>query len=406
MNILWVSLYPPLPLDFGGPIGIYKRIKSIAQKHDIYLFYMEETLVNGHIAELQTFCKEVHPFCRTKKNIKILLEFLYLPYTAITRHNRQMEKEIIQCVNNKNISLINIEFPQMCINLRHIRSAYSRPIILHQHNVEWLRFQQMAQASSGIKKLLLYWESVKLKRFELNLESDCLIDYYTFLSSKDKDIFHSTFKVSETKTRLIPLGADEYEGETDLAHRGTNIIFCAAMDAQMNVEAALWFAKEILPIISKKIEHVKFFIVGREPQDEVKKLACENIIVSGTVESLDEYYCRADLIVIPLLHGGGVKVKLLEAIGRKKRIVTTSIGIEGTSFLPNIHIPVADEPVKFAELCVDVLLNPECYEEMYRQTFKLFKENFTWNAIGAMYLDMLEGLAKEGSDYDKLQNKD
>ena len=193
---------------------------------------------------------------------------------------------------------------------------------------------------------------------------------------------------------------------TDLAHRGTNIIFCAAMDAQMNVEAALWFAKEILPIISKKIEHVKFFIVGREPQEEVKKLACENIIVSGTVESLDEYYRRADLIVIPLLHGGGVKVKLLEAIGRKKRIVTTSIGIEGTSFLPNIHIPVADEPVKFAELCVDVLLNPECYEEMYRQTFKLFKENFTWNAIGAMYLDMLEGLAKEGSDYEKLQNKD
>lgn len=317
-----------------------------------------------------------------------------------------MEKEIIQCVNNKNISLINIEFPQMCINLTHIRSAYSRPIILHQHNIEWLRFQQMAQASSGIKKLLLYWESVKLKRFELNLESDCLIDYYTFLSSKDKDIFHSTFKVSETKTRLIPLGADEYEGETDLAHKGTNIIFCAAMDAQMNVEAALWFAKEILPIISKKIEHVKFFIVGREPQDEVKKLTCENIIVSGTVESLDEYYRRADLIVIPLLHGGGVKVKLLEAIGRKKRIVTTSIGIEGTSFLPNIHIPVADEPVKFAELCVDVLLNPECYEEMYRQTFKLFKENFTWNAIGAMYLDMLEGLAKEGSDYEKLQNKD
>lgn len=406
MNILWVSLYPPLPLDFGGPIGIYKRLKSVAQKHDIYLFYMEDTLVDEHITELSNFCKEVHPFCRIKKSLKILLEFLYLPYTAITRYSLQMEKEIIQCLNRNDISLINIEFPQMCINLKHIRSVYSGPIIIHQHNVEWLRFHQMAQASVGIKKLLLYWESIKLKRFEGTLESDHLIDYYTFLSSKDRDIFHSTFHVEETRMKLVPLGADEYDGETELAHSGINILFCGAMDAQMNVEAALWFAKEILPIILEKIEDVKFYIVGREPMEEVKKLANEHIIVTGTVKSLDEYYRLADLVVIPLLHGGGVKVKLLEAIGRRKRIVTTPVGIEGTSFVSNIHIPVTDDANKFAELCVDVLLNTECYEKMYLQMFNLFKENFTWDAIGEVYLNILEKIAKEGSGYEKLQSED
>lgn len=375
-------------------------MKSIAQKHDIYLFYMEDAFVNEHVVELMTLCKEVHPFCRTKISLRVIFEFICLPYTAITRQSQQMKKEIIECIKKNNISLVNVEFPQMCINLKNIRHVYNGPVIVHQHNIEWMRFKQMAESSKGIKKLLLYWESIKLKYFEQSLVSANIVDYYTFLSIKDKEIFNSFFDISETRTKLIPLGADDYTKEILFEHEEINIMFCAAMDAQMNVEAAIWFAECIFPIIEKQIEHVKFYIVGREPVEEVKNLAGEHVIVTGTVDSLDEYYNLADLVVIPLLHGGGVKVKLLEAIGRRKRIVTTSVGIEGTSFLPNIHIPVADKPEDFAGFCVDVLMRPILYEEMYDKMYKLFEQHFTWDAIGNLYLNILENIVEVGRLYE------
>ncbi len=87
-----------------------------------------------------------------------------------------------------------------------------------------------------------------------------------------------------------------------------------------NVEAALWFSKQVFFLLfKKKIPESKFYIIGKDPSKELVELSGSNpnIVVTGTVDSIEDYYEHTDIVVIPLTHGGGVKVKVLEALGTR-----------------------------------------------------------------------------------------
>ena len=72
MNILWVSLYPPLPLNFGGPIGIYKRLVELSKNNKIFLFYINDVDDESYDVQLIGLCEEVHSY---KRNMIMSFEF-------------------------------------------------------------------------------------------------------------------------------------------------------------------------------------------------------------------------------------------------------------------------------------------------------------------------------------------
>lgn len=379
MNILWISLYPPLPLDFGGPIGIYNRLKQLSKYNRIFLFYINEEKNYTYDLELSSMCVEVHSYTRNKiGSLSLAIDCIRYPYTVATRHIIKMKKDIEDCLLGQKIDLINVEFPQMCINLLCIKNKFNIPVILQEHNNEWDRFMQMASSSKGIRKIVLRREANKLLKFEKKLEKKLIIDAYSFLSIKDMCRMKKTLKVKEDRMFLTPLGAED-KVVKDIMHEGKNFMFLAAMDSQMNEEAAIWFCKNVFPKI--KNENIKFYIVGRNPSSQIQKLASDQIIVTGTVDSLDYYYGIADAIVIPLLHGGGVKVKLLEAIGHGKVVITTTVGLEGTLFTKD-HLYIADDAEIFAEYCRSVIYESEEIDSMKKRMLDLFRENYLWENIG------------------------
>lgn len=395
MNILWVSLYPPLPLNFGGPVGIYKRLVELRKYNNVFLFYLNEDNDSTYDARLSELCVEVHSYKRNRINDKdSLTKMLTYPLTAATRYVTKMQADIEKCIIDNKIDLINVEFPQMCVNLTKIHSHYPNiPIVLHEHNNEWLRFTQMADTVSGLKRYMYKRESKLLYKLEKKIEENGLISLYTFLSDKDQSNFISYFNVKKERTALVPLGADIFEKRhVKRIDKNKIIMFCAAMDSEMNQEAALWFVEKVFPLIKDGIDNVKFYIVGRNPSDEITKLADDDVVVTGTVDSLSEYYEKADLVVIPLLHGGGVKVKLLEAVGYDKNIVTTSVGIEGTLFDKVNHIPVCDDAAAFANACIKILIDDKYASLLRENTRKFFFDNYTWEKIGKKYNTNLKSL--------------
>ena len=150
------------------------------------------------------------------------------------------------------------------------------------------------------------------------------------------------------------------------------------MSNEFNPEGALWFVNEVLPRIKCNIRDIKFYIVGKDPIEKLKALSDPNVIVTGFVEDLDPYYQMADIVVIPVLHGGGVKLKLLEAMGYNKTVVSTSQGARGTDFVDGESILIADDAEKFAENCVSVLNDPVA--------FQLLKKKGRRNLPGQVYM--------------------
>lgn len=390
MHILWITLESILPANTGGRIGVFKRLEQLSRKNEIYLYYpydndSELTQVN----ELKKYCMKVFPYSRTTNKKHGLLRLLKYPFTVGSREFTSMKLDIQECIKKNNIDIINVDFPHMCVNL--IGLDIEIPIVLNEHNIEWKVYRTIANSHINcIIKVLYYIDSFRLKKYEENLLKKIHFSKITFVSSKDMQYMIDEKVIDKDRACLVPVGAD-IQDITAVSHDEKNIIFVGKMSYGPNIEAAKWFVKKIFPRIKKNIYNAKFYIVGKDPTEEVEKLRAKDIIVTGMVPDIKKYYEIADLVVLPLKNGGGVKIKLLEAISYNKPIVSTSVGVEGTYFESN-YIPVSDEPEQFAKLCKRILNDKKVYPE--KEVYTYFKKNYTWSSIGVKYEQCLKEVIK------------
>ena len=392
MKILWITLESVLPANSGGRLGVFKRIEQLSKTEEIYLFYPYDSDDElKYVQELKKYCKEVHPYSR-KENIKYaLLKLFKYPYTVSSRNIKEMQCDIRKCIIENNIDVINIDFPHMCVNILDMN--INIPIILNEHNIEWKVYRTISKSQKNIIKRILYFiDSIRLKKYEKKILKKIKIDLITFVSSLDMENFKNENKVFKQKLELVPVGADLVDIINKKDDKTKNIIFVGKMSYGPNIEAVNWFIDNVFDKIKNEIENVKLYIVGKDPTESIIKLADNNIIVTGKVDSVVDYYNMADLVVIPLLNGGGVKVKLLEAISYKKNIVSTSIGVEGTIYSNSKTIPVSDFPDEFASLCIESLKNNNEIIKRNRLAYEIFTENYTWEKIGKKYKEMIKKL--------------
>ena len=378
----------PLPANSGGRIGVYKRLEQISKTEKIYLFYPYDNKSDlAFTEELKKYCVEVYPYERKKNRENAIRRIAKYPYTVSSREFEQMKTDICECIKNNSIDLINVDFPHMCVNLLHLN--LNIPIILNEHNVEWEVYRNISRSETNLLKKLLYWiDSYRLKAYEYSLKSHIVFSKVSFVSCEDRRFMISNGLYDERQTALIPVGADLITDFSCDEHTDIRILFVGKMSYGPNVEAVKWFVEEIFPIILKSIPNATFYIVGKDPTKEVIRLKNERIVVTGMVDSVKNYYNNADLVVLPLRYGGGVKVKLLEAISYKKKIVSTSTGVEGTIYTNGESIPVCDKADGFAEACINSI-NGE-YTKRYDLMYNLFLNTYTWDQIGQDYLQLFK----------------
>ncbi len=397
MKILWLTLDALLPLDSAGRAGVYKRIEYIYKKHDIFLmyFYSADTELEAS-KKLETMCKEVHGFKRESNKLKLLINYLLYPYTVSTRISNQFIKKMDQILVDNKIDLINIDFPQMGYSLLKSKKKGNIPIVINQHNIEWQRFVEISHSSSISKtrKLLTIIEAKKLKSFEEKLYKTLDVSGYSFVTPEDREYFNKWINPKKAIMQTIPGGAEAKCSELPNIPNNNNMVFVGVMSNELNPEGAVWFIKNVLPKIKKEVPDAHFTVVGKDPVNELIELQSEYVTITGFVENLDPYYENAKVVVIPVLHGGGVKLKLLEAMGYRKIVVSTSIGAKGTDFVDQKSILIADDATLFAKYCIEVLMRPKYYEFIARNAMEIFDKKYTWQGIGDIYDEFLRSCAK------------
>lgn len=392
MNILWITLESILPANTGGRIGVFKRLEQLAKTEKIYLFYpYDNDYELLHVNELRKYCQKVYPYSRRANKKHGLLKLWKYPFTVGSREFPSMKRNIQECIKKEHIDVINVDFPHMCVDLLDLNLQI--PIVLNEHNIEWKVYRTIARSHKNIfKKAAYFLDSYRLEMFEKMLFQKLAFSKVTFVSSKDMQYMIDQDIVQVVKAELIPVGADVHEMNY-IPHNGRNIIFVGKMSYGPNVEAVKWFADEVFPQIKAEIKDVRFYIVGKDPVDEVKALQSDDVIVTGMVDDVKEYYSLADLVVLPLKNGGGVKVKLLEAISFNKPIVSTTVGVEGTYYASNL-IPISDESQGFSKLCKEMILEKEKYPT--KEVFEYYENNYTWIGIGRKYRNCLEQIVNGG----------
>ncbi|MGU8379397.1 glycosyltransferase [Clostridium perfringens] len=384
MNIIMITSEPPYPSNSGGRIYTWERIKILSESNNIYLYSIDD--IEKDQEHILKYCKKVNFYGRNKNLVKSVIN-ISKPYTAFSRYSSKMKENIKSDIKTYDIDLIILDMPQLYYNLPQNNEI---PVVLTQHNIEYKTFFNISKNSKNIfKKLVFFFEGIKLKIFEKNFLKEKCVDMCTFISEDDKNFFEINFP--KMKSVLIPFGY-EFVNKDYLKMKKNRIVFTGKMDYQPNIDAVKYFTSNIFNIIEKNVENVEFYIVGKNPTREVLELKRNNIIVTGAVDNVEKYIDESELIVIPLLSGGGVKIKLLQALGRENIVVTTDKGIEGTMFKNGEHVLVENTSNEFALRCIDVLNNRNKYEYLVANSKNLITREYSWKSIGEKYNNILSEL--------------
>jgi sugar transferase (PEP-CTERM/EpsH1 system associated) len=116
------------------------------------------------------------------------------------------------------------------------------------------------------------------------------------------------------------------------------VAFTGAMDYWPNVDAVIWYAREVLPRLRERYPDLTFTIVGSRPTPQVRELAgLPGVRVTGRVDDVRPWLAHARAVVAPLRIARGIQNKVLEGMAMARTLVATPQALEG------IHARVGEE---------------------------------------------------------------
>ncbi len=168
------------------------------------------------------------------------------------------------------------------------------------------------------------------------------------------------------------------------------LVFTGTMDFRPNVDGVLWFADQVWPIIRAALPQVHVYLVGRRPHKRLERLRdVPGIVITGSVPDTRPYIQAATVYIVPLLVGGGTRLKLLESSAMGKAIVSTTLGAEGFT-APGDAMLLADTPPAFAAACAR-LVQDAVARAQWEERARAFARAYDWAELLPPLLARLEG---------------
>lgn len=162
------------------------------------------------------------------------------------------------------------------------------------------------------------------------------------------------------RVRVNPFGLVLPEPSDPSREREGTVLFVGNFTHPPNVEAALWLARTIMPEVRASQPKARLRIVGTSPPPEVRALACPEVEVVADAASVEPHLEAASLALAPVRSGGGMRMKVLEAMAKGRPVVTTSRGAEGyTAIDPDPPLVIAEGAEGMAAATAALLADPE-----------------------------------------------
>ena len=171
------------------------------------------------------------------------------------------------------------------------------------------------------------------------------------------------------------------------------LVFLGSLDWRPNLEAVDWLLRSVWPLVRKAVPRARLHLGGSNPPPGLGgRLEAEGVRLLGRVPDAREFLASGAAMVVPLLSGGGIRVKILEAMALGVPVVSTSLGATGLGVRDGQELLLADGPDRFAEACAEILSNRDRAVRIGRAGRSRVRESFDADAIGRGTLEVLSGL--------------
>ncbi len=361
-HLLFLCHRIPYPPDKGDKIRSYRWLQELLKHFHVHLgTFIDDPADWAYVPQLRERCASslFLPLPRNGATFRSLTGLfsgtaLTIPYYRDAR----MRRWALACRISHGIKYVLVFSSAMAQYAENSSWSAVRRVIDFV-DVDSDKWSQYAHRKRGPAALIFRREAKRLAASESRLAH--VFDASVFVSDHEAALFRSYVGDVAERVQAIRNGVDTsyFDAGTDRVSPypvlSEPVVFTGVMDYWTNIDAVLWFVREVWPRVKEKRPRALFVIVGAKPIPEVLRLRSEDILVTGRVADVRPYLQHAAAVVAPMRIARGVQNKVLEGMAMGRPVVVTSKGLEGIAAVPGRDLLVADEPAAYAGEIVAVL---------------------------------------------------
>jgi glycosyltransferase involved in cell wall biosynthesis len=425
MKILFLTQTIPYPVDAGPKVKTWHVLKHLVDKgYDVTLVSFVRGEEEKYINELRKVFSEVflvplhrsrmadlaywtrslfsgRPFLIERDDIPSMRSLIsdlmdrgsfdVVHADQLTMAQFVLTKGIKQSKIAENEKSSKSRIVQPGNNIAKLKDTPKR--IFDAHNALWALVRRMRKTSRFYFRPFLSLEARRIKRYEGMVVRS--FDYTLAVSRVDRDALTIAEKEYSHKLgyetpnsmciHIIPIAIDTsgYR-QTKLSESRSSILTLGTLHWPPNADGIRWFIRDIFPRVREQIPGVSLTVIGKNPPSDLVNIAAtmsEAVSVKGYVKDLQPYLEAADVMVVPVRAGGGMRVRILEGFAWGLPMVTTTVGLEGIEAVPGKDIMVADDVGSFAK-AVCTLMESEALRLSLRENgLQLVNERYDWRVV-------------------------
>jgi glycosyltransferase involved in cell wall biosynthesis len=377
-RILIITNRVPYPLNDGGNLAMHAMIYGYKNEGwQVCLLAMNtfrHYIVPQKLKEIyqDIDCFETVDIDNYVKVLPTVKNFLFSrqPNHVQRFYHLSFADKIKEVIASFNPDVIQVESIYLSAYLPEIRQQTKAFTILRQHNVEHEIWKRMADAvKSPLKKFYLNNLAKRLKQYEETVWEQ--YDMLLAITPQDAAIA----KKFASNVIVVPFGI-EYAPIADDTIENWNIYHIGAMDWLPNNTAVTWFLEKVWPDVYKKYREMEFFFAGRKMPRHLIATEIDGARCMGEVPDANAFIADKRILIVPIRSGGGIRVKILEAMAAGKIIISTDVGMQGIEAIPDVHYIRANTKKEFVAAIDRCMQNKEWAEQMGRNATELVKNSY------------------------------
>ncbi len=377
---------PRLDAVHGGGKVLAQFLSRMCTRHHMALLYLravDEPPIDTFILENCEWVEEVPRVWSSNTPLRKLVRMAHLlaclfsqkPMWVGDWESRAYAERLRSLVAQWQPEIVQIETHVMAQYLRDLRDCPARRV-LTEAEPGILAAPYLKSGPALVRRIGHKFDQAAWAHFEPAAIQQ--VQTVVTFSKKDQDsLAHFGLPVAITN---IPFGTNLPDHPLDpLGRSPISLLFVGNFLHPPNIEAALRLIKDIFPVLHKKFPELKLTIAGPHPPQELKQLSSEPAAVTGFVQDLIPILDHAAVFVAPLCSGGGVRVKILEALSYGKAIVATPLAVEGLDLKDGEQVLLGESDAEIIAQVSLLLTNPEQRAALARRARAWACENLGWD---------------------------
>jgi glycosyltransferase involved in cell wall biosynthesis len=337
MRILVVSPMPPQPRGAGAiPVVLHAQVSGLARRHDVTV----ATVAGPDAGELAAVERLPREGIETHYVLRVLPRGIRrwrrgrlagawlrgrLPWRTIWFAEPALQQVIDRLLADDRFDIVTVQDNAMAL----YRFDTAAPRVLNEYEVRrprcwswrWGTLRQWPRSAFREADWARWpvYQRTAWQRF----------DALNVFSARDAGAVREQAPELADRLHIVPFGVELPPVANDQSTESVTIMFVGNFTHPPNVDAALYLGRELMPRIRQRVDGARLQLVGPLPPTSVRALDGDEIEVIGEVPDVDEYLRRATLVMAPVRIGGGMRMKIVQAMAFGKAVVTTPRGLDG-----------------------------------------------------------------------------